>query len=178
MLGKHISEERKQALSLFHTGKKLSDETKKKLSESHKGKKQSPETIAKRMANTSGENHWNWKGGISGENNRVRRSIKYSEWRTLVFERDNYTCVFCGQVGGKLNADHIKPFADYPELRLDIDNGRTVCVPCHRKYGKNWGSNNMDREKVVDNGKKGGASTLAKYGLEYYSKIGKLQNKK
>ena len=49
-----------------------------------------------------------------------------------MFERDKFTCVWCGQIGGSLNADHIKPFFDYPELRLDISNGRTLCVPCHR----------------------------------------------
>ncbi len=73
---------------------------------------------------------------------KVRQSAKYKSWRTLVFERDNYTCVQCGghnyEGRGKslaLHADHIKPFALYPELRFEIANGRTLCVPCHKKTG-------------------------------------------
>jgi hypothetical protein len=71
--------------------------------------------------------------GKTTEAFRLRTSTKYQQWRTTVFERDNYTCVFCGQKGGKLNADHIKRFSDFPDLRLDINNGRTLCEPCHLK---------------------------------------------
>ncbi len=72
-----------------------------------------------------------YKGKIS-ENRAFRSRAEYKKWRKAVFERDNYTCQFCGERGGKLNADHILPFAVFPDLRLDIDNGRTLCVPCHR----------------------------------------------
>ena len=41
-------------------------------------------------------------------------------------------CKTC-QKGGKLNADHIKRFADFPTLRLDISNGKTLCECCHRQ---------------------------------------------
>ena len=37
-----------------------------------------------------GEKNPNWKGGITPEQIRVRMSTQYSEWRTQVFERDNY----------------------------------------------------------------------------------------
>ena len=67
------------------------------------------------------------------ENLQIRRSPEYRVWRTTVFERDNYTCVWCGQRGKRLAADHIKPFAYFPDLRLEIDNGRTLCVNCHYK---------------------------------------------
>ena len=80
----------------------------------------------------SGEKHYNWKGGITPINFKIRQSLEYKLWREAVFLRDKFTCIWCGQVGGKLNADHIKPFALFPELRFSIDNGRTLCVSCHR----------------------------------------------
>ena len=75
----------------------------------------------------------NWRGGVYPENARIRGSLEYRQWRTSVFQRDNYTCQGCGKRGGYLHADHIKPFAYYPDLRLELSNGRTLCVPCHKK---------------------------------------------
>jgi hypothetical protein len=69
-----------------------------------------------------------------------RKSRPYREWRTSVFRRDGFACVQCGDKNepGRgetvlLRADHIKPFALHPELRLDLDNGRTLCDPCHKQ---------------------------------------------
>lgn len=66
------------------------------------------------------------------ENNRIRKSVEYKIWREAVFTRDDYTCQMCFTRGGELNADHIKPFAFYPESRFDVNNGRTLCAPCHK----------------------------------------------
>lgn len=74
-----------------------------------------------------------WKGGITPKNTMIRQSAEYKKWRLSVFERDNYTCQFCQTRGVKLHADHIKPFALYEDLRFEIPNGRTLCVPCHKK---------------------------------------------
>jgi 5-methylcytosine-specific restriction endonuclease McrA len=71
--------------------------------------------------------------GKTSEQVRLRRSAAYAAWRTAVFVRDDYTCQSCGVRGGRLNADHIKRFADFHELRLDVANGRTLCEGCHRK---------------------------------------------
>ena len=70
---------------------------------------------------------------ISSENEKFRKSKAYKEWRKAVFLRDNYTCQICGIRGGQLHADHIEQFAYNYDLRLDIDNGRTLCASCHRK---------------------------------------------
>lgn len=110
-------------------GMKASEETRKKQSEARKGK---PFTKSHRE-NMSGENHWNWKGGITTDNEMQRKSLEYRLWRESVFQRDNWTCQECGVKGGTLHADHIKPFSQYPDLRLALDNGRTLCVGCHRK---------------------------------------------
>jgi 5-methylcytosine-specific restriction endonuclease McrA len=79
-----------------------------------------------------GEDSNFWKGGATEANKILRQSSQYRLWRESVFKRDDYTCQFCGQRGGRLNPDHIKKFADYPELRFDLDNGRTLCEPCHK----------------------------------------------
>ena len=86
----------------------------------------------------SGSNHPRWRGGISSENQLFRQTIEYKAWRKSVFNRDNYTCQICNNRSSKgnkvrLNADHIKSFADYPELRLEITNGRTLYETCHKK---------------------------------------------
>lgn len=81
----------------------------------------------------SGEKSNFWKGGVTQPNEKLRRSIEYKLWRTAVFMRDDYTCQICRSRGIKLHADHIKPWASYPELRFAIDNGRTLCVECHKE---------------------------------------------
>jgi hypothetical protein len=78
-----------------------------------------------------GERHHSWKGGITPVNTKIRKSLQYKKWRLSIFERDNFTCKLCGERGGILNADHIKPFSVFPELRLSLDNGRTLCKKCH-----------------------------------------------
>lgn len=60
-------------------------------------------------------------------------SNEYKNWRVSVFKRDDYTCQLCNKKGVKLNADHIEPWAINKDKRYDINNGRTLCVECHRK---------------------------------------------
>jgi len=129
--GRKFTDEHKRKISLAHLGKKLSNEHKKNLSLSHKGKPN---------PKNAGANSNLWRGGITPINKYLRTCTEYKLWRTSVFERDNYTCIWCGanrkNEGDKrveLNADHIKPFSQYPELRFAIDNGRTLCVECHKK---------------------------------------------
>lgn len=122
-------------------------EAREKISNSRKGKpsyKRTKETLDEMKASITGVKHWNWQGGKTSETVRQRNSADYRSWRKQVYERDNYTCCFCGTRGGHLNADHIKSWAYYPELRFDIDNGRTLCLECHYKTDT-FGSKNIKR---------------------------------
>ena len=142
--GVPMSEEAKEKLSIANKGKdssmkgnKHTEEAKEKNRLAHIGNKAWNKGI-KYLAIT-GEKHPNWKGGISKTNKTERQlameTIEYKFWRTSVFERDCFTCVECGEKGGKLQADHIKPWRDYKKLRYKISNGRTLCVECHKKIG-------------------------------------------
>jgi len=149
MLGKHHSQETKDRMSLSKIGntngfkkgatpwnkgkeiwknkehprgtlgRKFSEEHKRKIGDSHRGEKS-----------------YLWKGGITSINLQIRQSQEMKQWRKAVFERDDYTCVWCKDRNGEgksvfFHADHIKMFAYYPELHFDIDNGQTLCSSCH-----------------------------------------------
>ena len=129
------SAEHTEKIRRSNIGKKRTDETKRKLRESKLGR---PPWNKGLTGYLSGESHYNWKGGITTERTKVRNSLEMKLWRTAIFERDHYTCSWCGAKNGNgkrvvLHADHIRPFCSFPDLRFSIENGRTLCVSCHRK---------------------------------------------
>ena len=96
-----------------------------------------------------GENNGNWKGGITPTLQRIRNSIELHLWREAVFARDNWTCQKCwDNKGGNLNAHHIKTFANYPELRVAIDNGITFCKDCHKEFHRLFGKKDNDEGQI------------------------------
>lgn len=71
-----------------------------------------------------------WEDFSENINSLIRKSEAYKKWRLDVFIRDNFKCQNCNKETD-LNAHHIKPFSKYPELRLEISNGITLCRDCH-----------------------------------------------
>lgn len=92
------------------------------------------------------------KYGYKGESDHSERIRFQREVQPKIFKRDNYTCQICEQYNGMLHVDHIKRWVDYPELRFDMNNCRTLCMACHyyitfkrrMPNGIIWG-NNLNR---------------------------------
>ena len=130
----------------------------------NKGKKIGPhaqewkELMSKKMM---GENGPNWQGGITLLNFKVRNSFRYRQWRSDIFERDNYTCQECGKNKCWIEAHHIKMFsiimkenniksfddAITCEELWNLNNGITLCKECHRIENKKQMINNKNAIK-------------------------------
>lgn len=117
-----------------------------------KGKKHTKEALIK-MSGRTGEMSNNWKGGATPLMIQIRVTKRYLEWRSMVFERDGFTCQGCGIHGDYLESHHIKRFSEIihenniqsVENALvcddlwDISNGVCLCRSCHASLDKKGG---------------------------------------
>lgn len=114
-----------------------------KVSQTHK------QQFAEGIRSNKGTQNPNWKLPEERKtllNTAIRQTEQYAQWRLAVFQRDGFKCVQCG-INGTINADHIVPFAVIlaaHQIRSveealacgplwDTNNGRTLCVGCHRQ---------------------------------------------
>lgn len=92
-----------------------------------------------------GSNHPCWKNGVTPVRDKIRKMRESQEWRLQVYQRDDFTCVNCGETGRRLVAHHIKPFGQILDDNLvdslekarecqelwEVKNGVTLCKKCH-----------------------------------------------
>jgi 5-methylcytosine-specific restriction endonuclease McrA len=109
--------EMREKMRVFRIGKTTSNKQK--------------EIVRKIGLRNKGCNNGNWKGGTSPLRKLLESTKKYKSWRKSIFVRDEYICQMCGKKGGELHSHHLKNYAEFPELRLDLDNGLTLCKKCH-----------------------------------------------
>lgn len=141
--GHHLSTEVKELIRNSLLGHTVSKEAREKISLKNKGRKLSKSTCLKMSRNRKGEKHYNWKGGITPINDRLRRSRKYLDWRNYIKEKYNYTCQKCGSTK-KIVSHHIKPFSIFPKLRLNKNNGIALCSHCHKILHKSYAKKNSE----------------------------------
>lgn len=71
----------------------------------------------------SGENHHNWKGGVSSRTFSSRRAIRQ---KIAIVGK----CEVCG-ASDNLQGHHIAPYSNAPEKRDLLENIMCVCIRCH-----------------------------------------------
>ena len=96
----------------------------------------SKECWIKHLKTLKGKNHPSWKGGHPSTSKNFYNSVEWHTVRYKAFGRDKFTCLHCGKCGGKIEAHHIKPRLQFPELALKLNNLATLCKPCHKKEHK------------------------------------------
>lgn len=72
-----------------------------------------------------------WAGFAKDKWDRIRLSEEWANWRQAIFARDNFSCVECGTRKGPFDPHHILRKSDRPDLLFDVNNGVTLCRPCH-----------------------------------------------
>lgn len=117
------------------------------------GRRHSPESVAKIAAAASRPKPWisgerngmasrrgqlnpNYKDGSSPERQRLYASGEWNAIASKVYARDKGRCVRCGkakQGPRSLHVHHVKPWAEYPERRFELDNLITLCRGCHHE---------------------------------------------
>tara|TARA_Y100000310_G_scaffold239892_1_gene243641 strand:+ start:359 stop:877 length:519 start_codon:yes stop_codon:yes gene_type:complete len=164
---KHTKETKKRMRQIklekpvrYWLGKKRSLETIRKIKEKLIKQMNTPEAKERMKMNALGKfgkKSHNWKGGKTKIRQIIPSLYEYKNWRSMVFERDNWTCQTCGgrsQIGKQvyLEAHHIKElWKIIDEFRIknskdainckelwDLSNGITLCKECHKltKYGR------------------------------------------
>jgi len=142
--GKKHTEEAKEKNRIAHQF--TSDDTRAKMSLSAKergpsfiGKRHTEETKKKislsRFGLCKGEKNPRWVADrtVPLEKHRLRGTQEWKNWRGEVFERDRYTCRNCGMSGVYLEPHHIEPLRQALSRAFEVNNGITLCRPCHQK---------------------------------------------
>ena len=113
----HKTEKFRNKLKQIKTGTKASEKTRKKFSEERQG-----------------SNNPNYNPKITDEERQNKRQ-GIGIWKRKVKERDEHTCQCCGYKGelkdGIMVAHHLDNYNNFKELRLDVNNGITLCKDCH-----------------------------------------------
>lgn len=104
----------------------------------------------KQRISKTGERNGMWNPDMSDEERErqkrhARRYPGYNDFRREVFERDNYTCLKCGnKSSGNLVAHHLNGFHWDEKSRVEVDNGATLCTDCHKEFHSIYGNRNND----------------------------------
>ena len=135
--------------------KNLSDIAKKRTGDKNPffGKKHTEENRIKKSKEArerTGKRNPNYRHGNYERRPRDFKIAEFKPLRNFVFNRDNYTCSYCGAMGGHLHAHHKIPYWICKEAYLDINNLTTVCSNCHFEKAHKGDWSKFDTNIIFD----------------------------
>ena len=121
--------EHRNKISAGNTGKICSEEHKAKMSAFMSGEN-NPMKRLEIASKRSGENHHNWRGGISFAD--YGKAFN-TELKNHIRERDNFTCQECHQTEEQLGCGLDVHHVDYDKRNNNLENLIGLCKSCHMK---------------------------------------------
>lgn len=68
-----------------------------------------------------------------------RNSIPgYWSWAQFIYRKYSEVCSICG-LGDEITAHHLNCFSDYPDERVDVNNGVSICKDHHKEFHSIYG---------------------------------------
>lgn len=95
----------------------------------------------------TGPDHPSWDHTITNEERNVSRDRLipgYKGWKKKIYAKNFYKCVICHSKEN-ICAHHLESYKSNPNLRLDLNNGITLCRKCHLKFHTKYGNVNNTR---------------------------------
>lgn len=120
-------------------GKRHTEVTKEKISKGvlatnptgMTGRTHSIRTRKKMSLDRTEAGNSNWKGGVTKQIRKLRRSKEYIQWRKEVISRAGGICEDCGS-DENIEAHHIISIHKDITKALDKNNGMALCNACHK----------------------------------------------
>jgi crossover junction endodeoxyribonuclease RuvC len=100
----------------------------------------------------SGANHPAHKPTLTHEyRERHRLDKRLQTWKFEVKQRDSFTCKICGDNRGRnLVSHHLNGYDNHPPERYRLENGITLCEPCHLGFHFEYGYGGNTREQFQE----------------------------
>jgi 5-methylcytosine-specific restriction endonuclease McrA len=106
--------------------------------------------ILKSIKPKFGDKNSNWNENLTEEDRKKNRETEeYKNWRLSVYKRDKYSCVICESTK-KINAHHICSYLVNKENRIQVENGITLCLKCHKAYHKKYQINEVNLNTFIE----------------------------
>jgi len=106
------------------------------------------------LDNNKGKNNPNWNPNKTSQERLNQRLLpENTNFRNLVFKRDNYICQICGEHGKRIAAHHLDGYHWFIDGRFNVNNGITLCDgkdSCHKLFHKIYGNKNNINEQFKE----------------------------